>query len=512
MLTWITADIGVFEFSLASFVNGFGLGCIWAPTMTLMFNTLPPAYRTEGATLVNLARSYGSGVGIAVAAVVLARSHGIGYAELGEHVSLFREALEFPEAVGGWSLETQTGLAALRHEISRQAFMLGVLNNFLWAFAAAALAAPLAFLFRRRAEPRRAAARTRGRVNNADLIVATLGAAGIRHGFGIPSGNVLPLMEAMRAGGIAFVLTAHEGSAAFCADVAGRLSGRPGLCIATLGPGATNLATGVGGAWLDRSPMLAVTCNLETGRLGRRMQMAIDHHALFAPITKASLALRSGEIVPALESAIRIALSEPPGPVHLDLPEDVALAPARESAPASVPGRTAAPAPDAGAVARAAALIGAAARPLAVIGASALRMRDPGLLRRFVEHHCLPFASTTMAKGLIDEDHPLSVGCIERARRQLQRRFLQRADLVVGLGYDTVEVELRGLDRGRARAADRYRAGRCRRQRRARPRGDRRPRPRAVRAARHRSRRRALASGGTRGPPRALPESAAAGA
>src|SRR5262252_10739099 len=98
-------------------------------------------------------------------------------------------------------------------------------------------------------------------MNNADLIVATLKAAGIRHGFGVPSGNVLPLMEAMRAGGIEFVLTAHEGSAAFAADVSGRITGRPGLCIATLGPGATNLTTGVGCAYLDRSPLIAITCN-----------------------------------------------------------------------------------------------------------------------------------------------------------------------------------------------------------------------------------------------------------
>src|SRR5206468_9111548 len=97
----------------------------------------------------------------------------------------------------------------------------------------------------------------RGRIelmNNADLIVATLKAAGIARGFGIPSGNVLPLMEAMRTGGIEFVLTAHEGSAGFAADVMGRMTAAPGLCIATLGPGATNLATGVGSAFLDRSP------------------------------------------------------------------------------------------------------------------------------------------------------------------------------------------------------------------------------------------------------------------
>src|SRR6059036_3548306 len=132
-------------------------------------------------------------------------------------------------------------------------------------------------------------------MNNAELIVATLRAAGVSHGFGIPSGNVLPLIEAMRVGGLPYVLTAHEGSAAFAADVMGRLTGAPGLCIATLGPGATNLTTGVGNAYLDRSPLLAITCNLPTSQLGRRIQMAIDHHTLFRPITKATLALREGQ-------------------------------------------------------------------------------------------------------------------------------------------------------------------------------------------------------------------------
>ena len=117
-------------------------------------------------------------------------------------------------------------------------------------------------------------------MNNADLIVATLKSAGIRRGFGIPSGNVLPLMEAMRQGGVEFVLTAHEGSAGFAADVTGRMTGAPGLCIATLGPGATNLATGIGCAFLDRSPLIAITCNLNTDQLGRRIQMWVDHLSL----------------------------------------------------------------------------------------------------------------------------------------------------------------------------------------------------------------------------------------
>ena len=275
---------------------------------------------------------------------------------------------------------------------------------------------------------------------NADLIVRTLREAGVTHGFGIPSGNVLPLMEAMRTGDLPFVLTAHEGSAGFAADVMGRLTGAPGLCIATLGPGATNLTTGVGDAYLDRSPLVAITCNLPTAQLGRRIQMAIDHHALFRPITKASLALRRGRVAAVLAEALEIALSEPQGPVHLDLPEDVALAPATEDVPPIPVGRRLRPAPES-AFERAAALLREARRPVAVIGASAMRLRNPDLLREVVERHGLPFASTTMAKGLLDEEHPLAIGCIERACRQVQREFLRGADLILTRGYDVIEVE-----------------------------------------------------------------------
>src|ERR1043165_3283568 len=145
-------------------------------------------------------------------------------------------------------------------------------------------------------------------MNNAELIVAILKSAAIRRGFGVPSGNVLPLMEAMRTGGVDFVLTAHEGSAGFAADVTGRMSGAPGLCIATLGPGATNLATRVGWEFLDRSPLIAITCNLVAEQLGRRIQMWIDHHALFAPITKATFRLEPGKVAATVAEAGRTAM------------------------------------------------------------------------------------------------------------------------------------------------------------------------------------------------------------
>jgi acetolactate synthase-1/2/3 large subunit len=277
-------------------------------------------------------------------------------------------------------------------------------------------------------------------MTNADLIVTMLRDAGVRHGFGIPSGNVLPLIDALRSGGIEFVLTAHEGSAGFAADVMGRLTNQPGLCLGTMGPGATNLTTGVGCAYLDRSPMIAITCNVPASQIGRRVQMVIDHHALFRPVTKATCPLRTGRVATVLQDALGRALSEPPGPVHLDVPEDVLVAPATEQPLDPLDGTRLAPAPEAD-INRLGHLLREARRPVAVIGGSSRRMRHPARLREFVERHRMPFASTTMAKGMIDEDHPLSVGCIERARRQVQRRFLRAADLVVGLGYDVVEVE-----------------------------------------------------------------------
>ncbi|PPR11816.1 MAG: Acetolactate synthase isozyme 1 large subunit [Alphaproteobacteria bacterium MarineAlpha11_Bin1] len=277
-------------------------------------------------------------------------------------------------------------------------------------------------------------------MNNAELIVQILKMAGTTFGFGIPSGNVLPLMDAMRRHDLPFVLTAHEGSAGFAADVMGRMTNAPGLGIATLGPGATNLATGVGNAWLDRSPMIAITCNLNTDQLGRRIQMYIDHHKLFMPITKATLAIREGSVAETITRAVRISMSEPRGPVHLDLPEDVALALATEPIP-NVETFIRVPPASPQAVEEGIELLAAAKRPVAVLGSSAMRMSDPSLLLSFVERHALPFATTTMAKGMIDEDHPLSLGCIERGKRQIQRAFLRSSDLIVGIGYDTIEVE-----------------------------------------------------------------------
>ena len=277
-------------------------------------------------------------------------------------------------------------------------------------------------------------------MNNADLIVKTLKKAGIKYGFGIPSGNVLPLMEAMRKGGIEFILTAHEGSASFAADVMGRLTGNPGFCISTLGPGATNLSTGIGSAFLDRTPLIGITCNLKTDQIGRRIQMYIDHHKLFEPITKSSFALKKNKVATTLKKAIEIVKTDPLGPVHLDLPEDIALLKATEKVPL-IPGRTYIKKTTKRSIERAIKILSKSDKPVAILGASTTRMKNPNLIIKFLEKFQIPFASTTMAKGMVSEEHPLSLGCIERAKRQIQREFLGTSDLIVGIGYDVIEAE-----------------------------------------------------------------------
>jgi acetolactate synthase-1/2/3 large subunit len=151
-------------------------------------------------------------------------------------------------------------------------------------------------------------------MTTAELLVRMLAEAGVRWVFGIPSGPVLPLIEALRRSSIEFVLTASETSAGFMAETVGALTGVPGVCVSTLGPGATNLTTGVGSAWLDRSPLIAITCNVATPWLHRRVQMRIDHHALFQPLTKATFAVRAEDAAATLTRALALSSAEPPGP------------------------------------------------------------------------------------------------------------------------------------------------------------------------------------------------------
>lgn len=276
-------------------------------------------------------------------------------------------------------------------------------------------------------------------MNNSDLIVRTLEQAGVRWVFGIPSGPVLPLIEALRCSPVEFVLTATETSAAFMAAAVGYLTGVPGVCASTVGPGATNLTTGVGCAWLDRAPALAITCNVATPWLERRIQMRIDHHKLFEPLTKASLPCRNANVGAMLAHAIGIATQEPPGPVHLDLPEDVAQAPAVESSGGAA---IAVKLPDlskeiAEVVSNA---LKSAKRPLLIAGLSFTRSQSTQSLLEFIERQNIPFVTTLHGKGFLPESHPNSAGVIGRARRSDLKKFTDQADLIIAVGYDPIEI------------------------------------------------------------------------
>src|SRR5690242_18672905 len=155
-------------------------------------------------------------------------------------------------------------------------------------------------------------------MNGAEIVVRRLSDAGVRWVFGIPSGPVLPLVEALRQSDVGFVLTTNETSAGFMAATVGHLTGVPGVCVATVGPGATNLTTGVGAAWLDCAPVLALTSNVASSWLERRIQMRIDHCALFRPLTKDTRVLTPDCLDQAVVDALHLACAEPPGPVHLD--------------------------------------------------------------------------------------------------------------------------------------------------------------------------------------------------
>ena len=276
-------------------------------------------------------------------------------------------------------------------------------------------------------------------MNNSDIIVHTLQEAGVRWVFGVPSGPVLPLIEALRQSPIQFVLTASETSAGFMATAVGYLTGVPGVCVSTVGPGATNLTTGVGCAWLDRAPVLAITCNVARAVARAAHPNAHRSSCVFKPLTKATLSLHGNPIRATMEQAIAIARAEPPGPVHLDLPEDIALS--MQSDFTAAPGEASRLADLSSEIVRT--LSGALARsrrPLLITGLTFTRGRAPRELLKFVENQSLPFVTTMHAKGFLPENHSHWAGVIGRARRSDVKRFTDRADLIVAVGYDPIEI------------------------------------------------------------------------
>ena len=246
-------------------------------------------------------------------------------------------------------------------------------------------------------------------------------------------------MEAMRRSGIEFILVANEASAAIMADVCARITGIPGVCHATLGPGATNLTTGVGCAYLDRSPIIALTSESGDDMLNRISQMHIDHQALFAPITKWTIRLTKDNIAETIHRAMRIAVSEVPGPVHIGLPTDIADRIVSEEDPTFTlkPDRVSAPDPDL--LKRAEQLLAKAGKPILAVGLTAARLKLDDLLIAVAQKHRIPVVLTPMAKGMLPEDHPCYAGVLFHALSHRVADTYRQADLVVGIGYDPVE-------------------------------------------------------------------------
>ncbi|MFW5643317.1 MAG: thiamine pyrophosphate-binding protein [Alkalispirochaeta sp.] len=263
---------------------------------------------------------------------------------------------------------------------------------------------------------------------------------GIRHVFGTPSGPWLPYMEAMRTGGVDFILVSNEATAGFMASVYSWFTGAPGACYATIGPGATNLSTGVGAAYLNRSPVFAFTTEPSVSMLGRTVQMAIDQQTLYGPITKATFRLEADTVRSTMDKAYAIATSERPGPVHIGLPEDVGTKRAAPQQGTGATGKTpVTPAPSEAALTVMVKQFAAAKQPVLAIGLGAVRADAGDLIRRIAEKHNVPVVLTPMAKGLIQEDHPSYAGVLFHALSDRVAETHKQADLVVGIGYDPVE-------------------------------------------------------------------------
>jgi acetolactate synthase-1/2/3 large subunit len=270
----------------------------------------------------------------------------------------------------------------------------------------------------------------------AEYIASQLAGIGVRYVFGIPGGPSIPYMEAFRAAGIEFILTSNESAAATMADVSARLTGIPGICHATFGPGATNITTGTGEALLDRSPVLVFTSEMPDSMLYRTTQMNIDHQKLFESVTKKSFRISNENVKEVMNSAIRICMEEYPGPVHIGLPSDVAGMEIDDSEIHSIPYEKAEYNNDTIGIK---ALLGETRRPLIALGLTAARLGLRKDILDFLNENKIPVVLTPMAKGLIPEEHPCYAGVLFHALSDYLEDIYDKTDLVIGIGYDPVE-------------------------------------------------------------------------
>lgn len=278
-------------------------------------------------------------------------------------------------------------------------------------------------------------------MNVAATLVRCLHNEGVERVYGVPGEETEDLLFALEDSPVCFVPTRHEQGAAFIANVHGRLTGRAGVCLSTLGPGATNLVTGLADAHLDKAPVVAITAQGSMDRMHHESHQAIDVLEMMQPVTLYRARVSSPRVVTeVVRKAFKLAEQEKPGVAHIELPEDMARREVEDSAPLARR-MVRRPAPDAEAARRAAELIADAERPLIVAGNGAIRNRASRSLTELATRYDLPVVSTFMGKGAISDALPQSLRTLGLGFRDVIDDAVARADLVITVGFDIAEVK-----------------------------------------------------------------------
>src|SRR6187200_1689147 len=272
-----------------------------------------------------------------------------------------------------------------------------------------------------------------------DLFVDCLEAEGVKYVFGIPGEETLDLNESLHRSSIDFIPVRHEQGGAYMADIYGRLTHRAGVCLGTLGPGATNLVTAVADAFLDRSPLVALTGQADLERLHKESHQHIDVVSLMRPITKWNAQLTAPEIIPeVVRKAFKVAQEQKPGPTHIELPEDV-MAEEVDAEPLPGRARTTIPEPGASDLMRAIEVIRDAERPIMLAGNGVARAGAAPALRELARATGIGVAETFMGKGVLDYEDPRALGTVGLQSRDYALAGFEDADVVICVGYDLVE-------------------------------------------------------------------------
>ncbi len=278
-------------------------------------------------------------------------------------------------------------------------------------------------------------------MNASDLFVKALENEGVENIYGVPGEENLDFLEALRKSSIKLILNRHEQGAAFMAATYGRLTGKPGVCLATLGPGATNLVTGAAYAQLGAFPMVMITGQKPIKSSKQGQFQILDVVEMMQPLTKYTRQIVDVDLIPSIvREAFRRAQEERPGAVHLELPEDIAREPVEKNTTPVFPiAQTRRPNADESVVQQAAEMIRAAKYPLLLIGAGANRNRVHCALSRFVRETGIYFFNTQMGKGVVDENHPRCLGTAALSDNDYIHCAINHADLVINVGHDVVE-------------------------------------------------------------------------